>query len=150
MGAPPLGWVKLNFDGAAQGNPGVTGIGCIIHDENGTQIAKKASPLQPTSNNLAELKALHQGIKLCLQLNHTKVCIKGDSQIIINAIRKQTTPNQVLNSQLGVVLSLIDKLDEYRISHIYREGNQLADHLANLGVDGNLSLSINENPPPAL
>ena len=96
------------------------------------------------------MEALHQGIKLCLKLNLTKVCIEGDSQIIVNAIRKQNTPNWVLDSQLNLVLSLIDKFDDYRISHIYRKGNQLADHLANIGVDGNSSLSINENPSPAL
>ena len=143
---PPPGWVKLNFDGAARGNPGIAGIGCIIHDEKGSWIAKKATPINPTSNNLAELEALHQGIKLCLKFNLFKVCIEGDSQIIVNAIRKRSTPNWVLESQLGVVLSLIDKLEDYRISHIYREGNQLADQLANCGADGNSILSINVPP----
>jgi hypothetical protein len=32
---PPVGWVKLNFDGASRGNPGPTGIGCIINNEEG-------------------------------------------------------------------------------------------------------------------
>jgi hypothetical protein len=32
---PPHGWHKLNFDGAARGNPGMAGIGCIINDDSG-------------------------------------------------------------------------------------------------------------------
>lgn len=138
-------WVKLNFDGAAWGNPGIAGIECVIHDEDGVWIAKRALSIQPTSNNLAELEALHQGIKLFLKCNLCKVFIEDDSQIIVNAIRKWSTPNWVLNSHLDVILTLIDKLDNYRISHIFREGNQLADHLANLGADGANSLLINDS-----
>ena len=138
-----MGWVKLNFDGAARGNPGIEGIGCIIHNEDGLWIAKKALSIHPTSNNLAELEALCQGVKLCHKLNLTKVVIEGDSQIIVNAIRKRSTPNWVLNSHLVEILSIIDKLEDYRICHIYREGNHLADQLANAGADGINSLVLN-------
>lgn len=30
---------------------------------------------------------------------------------------------------------MIEKLDDFKISHIYREGNMPTDHLANIGVD---------------
>lgn len=59
---PPKGWAKLNFDGATRGNPSTTDIGCIISDDTGNWIAKKAMSIQPTSNNLAELEALDQGM----------------------------------------------------------------------------------------
>ena len=55
---PPTGWVKLNFDGAARGNPRIAGIGCIINNDFGQWLAKKAMAIRPTSNNLAELEAL--------------------------------------------------------------------------------------------
>ena len=100
--------------------------------------------IQPTSNNLAELEALKQGLQLCHSLKLTKVIIEGDSQIILNAIRKRSTPNWVLNTMLEEVLALLDKLAEYRICHIFREGNQKADKLANLGVDGVKSTIIKD------
>ena len=84
----PCGWYKLNFDGEARGNPGVAGIGCIINDDSGKWVAKLASPLPPTSNNLAELEALDRGLQLCSSLGLSKVVIEGDSQIVLNAVRK--------------------------------------------------------------
>ena len=85
---PPRGWFKLNFDGAARGNPGVAGIGCIVNDECGKWIGKLASPIPPTSNNLAELEAADRGLQLCISLGVPRVIIEGDSQIILNALRK--------------------------------------------------------------
>jgi len=94
---PPMGWGKLNFDGAARGNPGIAGIGCIINNDSGQWLAKKAMAIRPTSNSLAELEALEAGLNLCLEVGITKVVIEGDSQIILNAIRKRSTPNWVIN-----------------------------------------------------
>lgn len=137
---PPKGWTKLNFDGAARGNPGVAGIGCIINDESGKWLAKLAKPINPTTNNLAEFAALEEGLQVCHYLGISNLIIEGDSQIILNALRKRDTPNWILNSRLKEALSLLDKFAEIRIYHIYREGNSKADKLANLGADG-LTLS---------
>ena len=140
----PYGWVKLNFDRAARGNLGIASIRCIINNASGHWVAKKEMSIKPTSNNLAELEALFHGLQLCLRLNLPNVIIEGDSQIVLNAIRKCSTPNWVLNSQLEEVLVVLDRLEEYRICHIYREGNLIADNLANSGADGVNVLYFNE------
>ena len=132
---PPKGWFKLNFDGAARGNLGAARIGCIINDDTGNWVAKKAMTITPTSNNLVELEALDKGLHLCHDLGLTKVIIEGDSQIILNVIRKRVTPNWVLNSKLSEVLDLLDRFVDIQICHIFREGNQKADYLANKGAD---------------
>ncbi|GLJ54021.1 hypothetical protein SUGI_1156010 [Cryptomeria japonica] len=33
--APPVGWLKLNFDGACRGNPGVSSFGAVICNSEG-------------------------------------------------------------------------------------------------------------------
>ena len=116
---PPTGWAKLNFDGAARDNPGIAGIGCIINNDSRQWLAKKAMAIRPTSNNLAELEALEVCLNLCLEVGITKVVIEGDSQIILNTIRKRSTPNWVINSRLEFVLNLIDRFEDYQIYHIY-------------------------------
>ena len=141
---PPSGWYKLNFDGAARGNPGIAGIGCIINDDCGNWVGKLAAPLPPTTNNLAELEAVDRGIQLCISLGVSKVVIEGDSQIVLNALRIRDTPNWTLNAKLKDVLIHLDKLEEYQICHIFREGNRIADKLANLGADGESSLVFNK------
>ena len=50
----------------------------------------------PTSNNLAELTTLEEGLKTCHQLGLSKLIIEGDSQIFLNAIRNRSNPNWVL------------------------------------------------------
>ena len=86
---------------------------------------------------MAELRALEEGLRLCLQLGLTNVYIEGDSQIVLNAIRNKSTPNWVLNSKLEDIINLTNKFKDVRICHIYWEGNQEADRLVNLGADGN-------------
>ena len=41
-----------------------------------------------STKNMAEQEALKEGLKLSLELQIKKLIIKGDSQIILNALRK--------------------------------------------------------------
>ena len=118
-------------------------MGCIINNEEGLWVAKLASPLPHTSNNLVEIEALERGLLLCHKMGLSKVFIEGDSQVVINAIRQKKTPNWVLNSKLQEVLLLLDNFEDWFIIHIYREGNSMAGDLANKGVDGESFMLIN-------
>ena len=95
------------------------------------------------TNNLAELEALDHGLQLCNKLGISKIFREGDSQIILNAIRKRDTPNWVLNSRLKEVLAHLDHFEDYQIGHIFWEGNKIVDGLANKGDDGESILAIN-------
>lgn len=59
-----FGWVKLNTDGCCKGNPCSSGGGGIIRDHNGNFRAAYAEHYGNCSNNMAEAKALFQGMKL--------------------------------------------------------------------------------------
>lgn len=145
---PNDGWVKLNFDGASRGNPGIAGIGCCIHNSKGEEIFALAYPLGICSNNEAELRALQEGIKLCKILKAGKINIEGDSAIIINALRKGNMPNWKLNVVLTNILNDIQSFEEVIFNHVYREGNSRADQLANKGADGNSLINIKPGQHP--
>lgn len=51
---PPDGWIKINFDGAAKGNPGLVGSGSVIKECNGNIIAANVVPLGTQNNHLVE------------------------------------------------------------------------------------------------
>jgi ribonuclease HI len=133
---PEEGWVKLNFDGASRGNPGVAGIGGIIRNWKGEIISKFSQPIKPTTNNMAECLAALEGLKICKRLNFPKLIIEGDSQIIINAIRTKKMPNWILNSKIEEINHILESFPEILVKHTYREGNSDADNLANLGANG--------------
>lgn len=94
-------------------------------------IIKRAKPLGIVTNNITQLEAPWEGLKLSLKNKITKLIIEGDSKIIINAIRKCQTPNWVMNSKLESILCLIDQFEETKFQHIFCEGNAEANKLAN-------------------
>ncbi|XP_059070603.1 uncharacterized protein LOC131860240 [Cryptomeria japonica] len=61
--------------------------------------------------------------------------IEGDSQIIINGVTTGRLINWKLAKWLPHIRSLLQAIKPYEISHIHREGNRVADLLANLGVN---------------
>lgn len=136
--APHQGLYKLNFDGASRGNPREAGLGCCIHDWEGRIVASLDKPLGITSNNLAEVYALIEGLLLCRRLGLDSIEIEGDSTIIVNAVRKGSTPNWFLNSYIHRVMDILRDFNHFKINHIYREGNKCVDSLANRGVDGEI------------
>ncbi|XP_059070391.1 uncharacterized protein LOC131860054 [Cryptomeria japonica] len=130
---PHYNWVKLNFDGACRGNPGQAGYGAVIRDEVGNIVASTYGQIGHTTNNDAKIRALMAGLLLCKNKGLTNVQIEGDSQIIINGIINSRFTNWQLARWLPRIHNLLHSIKPYEISHIYREGNRLAD-LANLGV----------------
>ena len=142
---PPLGWKKLNFDGASRGNLGKAGIGCIKWDEYGNRLVERSKPLEKVSNNIVELEAVAEGINLSIKLKIKQLMIKRNSQIINNSLRKRETPNWVLNSKLEDIVNSLSAFEEVIFLHIFREGNKEADKLANLDTDGINTLSFNHN-----
>lgn len=92
-------------------------------------------PIEKASNNIAKLEALKEGLKLSLKHGIQKLIIEGDSQIILNALRKLSTPNWCINSKLEMVFPLLYLFEEIRFQHIYREGNKEVGLLANIGVN---------------
>lgn len=139
---PGDGWVKVKFDGASHGNPGKAGIGCVVHNWEGKELATLASSVGFNTNNWAELMALVEGLYLCRKLGVKNLEIEGDSAIIVNALRKGSMPNWRLNTLLSKALDLCRDFYRFTVNHIYREGNKRADEFANLGVDGINLLSV--------
>ncbi|GLJ44608.1 hypothetical protein SUGI_0937570 [Cryptomeria japonica] len=133
---PPLaGNLKVNFDGASQGNPGKLGYGAIIRDELGNFVGANFGPLGINTNNLAELLGLLAGLEWCVDRGFHDIEVEGDSQIILNGITKQKFENWKLEVCHPKVQRLCDSLNRFTFKHIYREGNSVADWLANRGID---------------
>ncbi|KAH9288490.1 hypothetical protein KI387_032607, partial [Taxus chinensis] len=76
--AASSGFFKLNFDGAARGNLGASGAGCLIRNSLG-QVVKAASfKLKDDSCNFVELQALSKGLDLVASLNIGNLEIEED------------------------------------------------------------------------
>ncbi|GLJ44143.1 hypothetical protein SUGI_0920550 [Cryptomeria japonica] len=133
--APPVGWLKLNFDGACRGNLGVFGFGAMIRNSEGKLILGIYGAMGEATNNEAEICALMEGLKLCVTNKMTKLIIKGDSLIIIQGIIKGGFQSWKLNKWIRCVSRLLSDIGLYEIAHIYKQGNRVADCVANMGTD---------------
>ncbi|KAF6142159.1 hypothetical protein GIB67_037077, partial [Kingdonia uniflora] len=60
---PRIGKIKINTDGAAKGNPGKGGIGCIFCDCNGNVMGTLSKGLELATNFKAECEAIIHGVE---------------------------------------------------------------------------------------
>ncbi|EOY30590.1 Uncharacterized protein TCM_037746 [Theobroma cacao] len=86
------GYVKLNADGSARGQPGLTASGGLIRDEAGHWILGFNYKLGISFALNSELWGLYRGLKICWNKSYRKVQVESDSLL---AIQKNVNPSSV-------------------------------------------------------
>lgn len=132
--APSPSFCKLNFERASKGNPGRSSGSCVLRDHHGNILKALSSKILDETNNLAEVRALKDSVKLALSLGISKLHIEGDSQIVTSTLSSKKVVIWDLQYALGEVWKLLPRFQEFKISHCFREANQFFDCLANLGA----------------
>lgn len=123
-------------DGAARGNPGEAGCGAVIFDQNGELIEELRRYLGHTTNNVAEYEGLLLGLERVLRLGGKKLRIESDSQLLVRQLNGlYRVKDEKLKKLHQQALGLLRRLEAYRIMHVAREHNRLADRLANQAID---------------
>jgi ribonuclease HI len=122
--------------GAARGNPGKAGCGAAILDENGLTVKELSRYLGPSTNNAAEYEALLMGLEAVLALGHRNIRVQSDSELMVRQLNgTYRVRDPKLQLLYGRACALLHQFDRYTIVHVRREANQLADRLANRGID---------------
>jgi len=128
--------VNLYTDGACRGNPGQGGAGAVLVDETGEIVATVRHSLGHCTNNIAEYKALIFGLEEALKKRYGRLNIFLDSELLVNQIKGSY---KVKNENLKILMSEVKKLlsyfDSYKVEHIDRSQNHMADKLANEAID---------------
>lgn len=136
--------IRLYFDGGARGNPGVTGSGAILlerrHGHEWEIVWWDAHYLRDDgTNNEAEHMALLRGVTECAsryENTAVRVDIIGDSQLILaHAAGTSQAHNHTLRTLCQRTHTQLRKLFDYAIHHTLRNGNKMADWLANYAMD---------------
>ena len=126
----------LMVDGAARGNPGDAGCGAVILDRNGTVVKELSRYLGHATNNVAEYEGLLMGLEALLRLGKKRICVQSDSQLLVRQLNGEyRVKDEKLKALFQKAMSLLRQFDAYRILHVPRELNKLADRLANKGID---------------
>ena len=144
---PRNGWLTLNTDGLATGSSGLAGGGGLIKDGNGSWIIEFARKIGTATSFLAELWALRDGLRLCLQIQAQAVCIELDAKAMVDAFNLQSCTNTIRSSIMEDCRHLVTQIPQVRVRHVYRETNRCADFLAQLGTTLENDFSIFPSPP---
>lgn len=84
---PGENFIKLNFDGASKGNPGLTSFGGIFRDSERRTRWVYADWGGIMTNNEVELMVVYQGLRIVVRNGYTNMEIEGDSQIVVEMLR---------------------------------------------------------------
>eukprot|EP01018_Ginkgo_biloba_P017508 Gb_41769 [translate_table: standard] len=101
-----------------------------------------------SSNNVAEAKALHSGLRILTKRNIWRVRIYGDSRVIIkHVLNKWSCNNPTLMGVIKEIQIILQYFDNWEISHLERRWNVWADSLAKVRAEKEKGSSgYNEEP----
>ena len=127
---------SLYVDGGARGNPGPAGAGGVLFDSKARRLDEFKKYLGEATNNQAEYQGLILGLKLARENKITKLSIFMDSELIVKQVRGEyKVKNEGLKPLFEKVMKLLSKFSKYKITHILRGRNKLADALVNEAID---------------
>jgi ribonuclease HI len=136
MAGDPQGEWLLMVDGASRGNPGEAGSGAVIFDETGKTIGELTRYLGRATNNVAEYEGLLMGLEEALRLGGKRLRVESDSELLVRQLNGvYRVKDEKLSRLYQKAQALLRQLDSYRIIHVRREKNRVADRLANQAID---------------
>jgi ribonuclease HI len=129
-----MSW-QIYVDGASSGNPGDSGAGMVIFDENGTEISRDSIFLGKMTNNMAEYEALLRALEKAQEHGAQDLVVYTDSLLVANqVIGTYKINNDILRQYVVKVKNIISNFDQFAIQYIPREQNKIADKLAKNGI----------------
>jgi ribonuclease HI len=85
------------------------------------------------SNNVAEYKALVNGLRIAIELGVRRLDARGDSQLVIDQVMKNShCRNQKMKAYCDEVWRLEDKFYGLELNHVARRYNETVDELAKI------------------
>ncbi|MFZ0289500.1 MAG: ribonuclease HI family protein [Candidatus Sulfotelmatobacter sp.] len=120
-------------DGGSQGNPGPSGIGVII-DGCASGPIRIAKWIGHQDNNVAEYVALMEALQCALALEAKALHVYSDSQVVVRQMRGEYICRSSRLYSLHWTCRKLARALRFSISHVSRENNAEANHLANTAV----------------
>ena len=134
--------IIIYTDGGSRGNPGPSGIGAAVYNENNEIIKEYSEYIGEGTNNEAEYQAVIFALKKIKHLFGKKkikeldIEIKSDSEFLVKQAQgKYKVLEPRIQSLFLEVWNLKIDFGKIAFFHILREENKKADALANEALD---------------
>jgi ribonuclease HI len=127
---------KLSTDGGARGNPGPAAFGYVLETEDGTVLAAHGERIGVATNNVAEYRALVEGLRKANELQVDQVEVVSDSELLVRQMSGDyKVKNEALRRLYEEATGLADRFRKVTYTAVRREHNELADRLVNEALD---------------
>ena len=127
---------RLFTDGGSRGNPGPAAYGYVLEAGDGTVLAEHGERIGVATNNVAEYRALVEGLRKAADLQVDEVEVVSDSELLVNQMQgNYKVKNEALRELWLDANELADRLRKVTFTAVRREHNELADRLVNEALD---------------
>lgn len=141
---PPLGCIKINFDGSVRGNQATSGY--VIRNFAGKMIQAGVTKLATNNVLLAEVMGLRNGVQAAFEMGFRILFIEGDNICVIQALEGEIPNPWSVDFIIRDTRSFLSNCCIVNINHIYREGNRAANWIANEGHKTSHSFTWSSSP----
>ncbi|XP_021742837.1 uncharacterized protein LOC110708919 [Chenopodium quinoa] len=144
---PPAGAIKINAD-ASLAIEGWVGMGVVARDCEGKVLMAATRRVRAWwSPEIAEAKAVCMAARLAEAYGFNDIIVETDCQGLVNRLSKADVFLSDLDNVLEDFLSLSLSFNSIAWSHVRRDGNFVAHHLAKLLPSGVEQVWENHCPP---
>ncbi|EOY19578.1 Uncharacterized protein TCM_044721 [Theobroma cacao] len=136
-------FIKFNVDRAARGCPGLAEIRKALRDNNGYVIILFSKPLRVVNSNVVVITAIIKAFILfttCPWAYSHELIVELDSSNVVKWCNDSSFATWRIRSTLNFINSLKHKILKWSVMHVPRSLNQLADCLAQEGVDRSIDI----------
>jgi ribonuclease HI len=127
---------RLFTDGGARGNPGPAASAFVLEAEDGTVLEARGTAIGVATNNVAEYRALVEGLRRASELGVDELEVVSDSELIVKQMRGEyRVKNEALRVLNREASTLAGAMRRVTYTAVRREQNELADRLVNEALD---------------
>ena len=127
---------RLSTDGGARGNPGPAAFAFVLEAEDGTVLAAHGEAIGVATNNVAEYRALVEGLAKAVELGVEELEVVSDSELLVRQMKGEyKVKNEALRELSHEATRLARGLRSVSYRAVRREHNELADRLVNDALD---------------
>ena len=127
---------RLSTDGGSRGNPGPAAAAYVLETEDGTVLDAQGQTIGVATNNVAEYRALVDGLRKAVELQVDELEVVSDSELLVKQMRGEyRVKNKALIELSLEAAKLARQIGSVRYTAVRREQNELADQLVNEALD---------------
>ena len=127
--------ITIHVDGASRGNPGPSGIGFCIYDNNRI-IEQGGEFIGFATSRMAEYYAMRKGVERAIELGYKTVKFVSDSLMVVNQLNGIfSIKNQDILPVYQDIQGKLDQFEAVSFTHVPRSQNIIADSEANAAID---------------